>query len=107
MLSCVAQLPDQPRGVPGRAGRQPPLLEQHHILLAELRSGDTRPSTPMMPPPMMTMRAASGGVDAALRRSEFKTQLSFTRKRCLNARSPAAEKATTRESFTRCAQPSS
>ena len=26
----------------------------------------------MMPPPMMTMRAAAGGADAALRRSELK-----------------------------------
>ncbi len=28
----------------------------------------------MIPPPMMTMRAVAGGVDAALRRSELKTR---------------------------------
>ncbi len=51
-----AQLPDQPGGMPGRARRQLPALEQHDIRPPEPWSGDRRPSSPTIPPPMITAR---------------------------------------------------
>jgi hypothetical protein len=92
-VALRAQLPDEPRRVPGRAVRQPALLEEHDVALAELGEviGDRAAD-----------RAATDDHDARMGRKHATLSargIGSARQRCISARYQSRKCATLRSRY--------